>query len=90
MTVKDRDMDYCPWGCGQQRNSHNSTTPCPPQDAAGHWTNGPDKALGATPQLQQDVKALEELKKDADCMRCGRVLNRRISVISQELHRRGA
>lgn len=90
MTVADRDSAYCPWGCGQLRNSHNSTTPCPPQDAAEHWTNAPDVALGATAQLQQDVRALQALKQDADCMRCGRVLNRRIDVISRELHRRGA
>lgn len=80
---------YCPWGCGQILTQHVSNRQCPPQTGNGHWANGPDKALGATPQLQQDVKDLTEFRKSMSCSNCRHLITTRINTIENELRRRG-
>lgn len=84
----ERNLVYCPWGCGQPIAQHAAAIVCPPQNSEGHWINSPTKALGATPQLQDDIKSLLGLKKEADCSTCRVAIQRRINVIENELKRR--
>lgn len=85
---RERAIVWCPWGCGQPYNQHDSQIVCPPQRSDGAWLNSPTKALGATPQLQDDLKSLQAAQEAADCARCRTALGRRINVIENELKRR--
>lgn len=89
MTIADRGRAWCPWGCGQQLATHRSDRVCPPQNSAGRWLNSPNKILGATEQLADDVRILQDMQEKAECKDCSVVLERRLSVIQSELHRRG-
>jgi hypothetical protein len=88
--MRDRRLIWCPSGCGE-RIGHGHSESCPPRlPGTEAWSNAPEVALGADPQLADDVRVMSAMATEIgkECGSCARVVRRRVIVIENEIARR--